>query len=95
MTPPDPLSDLLRAWRHEPPEAPGFQSGVWARLNAGRELSRFDSLQRWALPLAAGLALLAGTGAAVREAHRRDTDRMAAAFVRTVDPLQMSGGAQP
>lgn len=86
----DPLSDLLKSWRHEPPEAPRFNAGVWARIEAGRKESNLVSFYRWALPLAASVALLLGVGSGIFEARQKHADRMAAAYVRTVDPLQMT-----
>jgi hypothetical protein len=85
----DPLSTLLKSWRHEPPSEPRFNSGVWARIEAGRRESGALSFYRWALPLAACLAVVLGAGTALRESRRQHTDRMAAAYVRNVDPLQM------
>jgi len=86
----DPLSDLLKSWRHQPSAEPRFNAGVWTRIEAGRKESNVLSFYRWALPLAASLALLLGVGSAVLEVRQRHADRMAAAYVRTVDPLQMS-----
>jgi len=87
---PDPFSDLLKSWRHEPSAEPRFNAGVWARIAAGRKESSLLSFYRWTLPLAASLALLLGIGSAVREVRQKHADRMAAAYVRTVDPLQMT-----
>ena len=86
----DPLSDLLKTWRHEPPAEPRFNAGVWARIDAGRKESPAASFYRWALPLAACLAVVLGVGSAMRESRQEHADRMAAAYVRTVDPLQMT-----
>ncbi len=85
----DPLSDLLKTWRHEPPAEPRFKAGVWTRIETGREKSRTAAFYRWALPLAACLAVVLGVGSAMLEVRQKHTDRMAAAYVRTVDPLQM------
>ena len=100
------LSEALRTWRHEPPPAPRFNAEVWARIEAAREApwsaaaflaSRLGipALQfRWALPLAASLALAfavaVGAGAGAIQGHQARDDRMAAAYVRTIDPLQMA-----
>ena len=86
----DPLSSLLKSWRHEPPAEPRFNAGVWSRIEAGRRESGAASFYRWALPLAACLAMVLGAGTALKESRRQHTDRMAAAYVRTVDPLQMT-----
>lgn len=94
----DSLSSTLQAWRHEPSPAPGFNDAVWSRIRASRASSateparvlRFPS----ALPLAAGLAIIlslaAGAGGAFALNRTVTTERMAAAYVRTVDPVQMT-----
>ena len=86
----DPLSDLLKSWRHEPPAAPRFNAGVWARLASVREETSLLPFYRWALPLAASVALLLGIGSAVQVARHQHADQMAAAYARSVDPLQMT-----
>ena len=86
----DPLSDLLKSWRHEPPAAPRFNAEVRARLAATREETNFGSFYRWALPLAASVALLLGAGTAAQVARHQHADQMAAAYARSVDPLQMT-----
>ena len=89
MTQPDSLRTLLRRWRHEPAPAPEFAAGVWARLDAARRDDRVVVAFRWALPLAASLALVLGIGAARVEIRRAHAERMADTYVRTVDPVQM------
>ena len=89
MTTPDPLQDLLRRWRHEPASAPDFAAGVWARIEAARGDQRVVVAFRWALPLAASLAILLGISAARLEARQAHAERMADTYVRTVDPVQM------
>ena len=86
----DPLSDLLKTWRHEPPAEPRFNDGVWGRIETSHQESGAASFYRWALPLAACLAVVLGAGTALRESRLQHTDRMAAAYVRNVDPLQMT-----
>lgn len=86
----DPLSDLLKTWRHEPPAEPRFNAGVWARIEAGRKESTSVSFYRWALPLAACLAVILGATSGLLESRQKHADRMAASYVRTVDPLQMT-----
>ena len=86
----DPLSDLLKTWRHEPPPEPRFQAGVWSRIDAGRQESGTALFYRWALPLAACFAVIVGVGSALHETRQKHADRMAAAYVRSVDPLQMT-----
>lgn len=90
MTHHDPQSDLLKSWRHEPAEAVDFNARVWARIAAQRPVARPVLFYRWALPLAASLALIAGAGTALLQADQRYDDQMAAALVRSIDPWQMT-----
>ena len=100
----DPISLLLKKWRHQPREAPDFNRSVWARLQAkpaeeesnqpGRLLPFPFASARWAMPFAASLfvllSLAAGSGAAFAyESINRD-ERMAAEYARNIDPLQMT-----
>lgn len=89
MSQPDSLRAFLRRWRHEPAPAPDFAAGVWARVHAARRDERVVVAFRWALPLAASLALVAGVSFARNEARRAHAERMADSYVRTVDPVQM------
>jgi hypothetical protein len=102
------LSRVLKTWRHEPPAAPRFNAEVWARLETAREapwaaaavlagrLGISARHFRWALPLAASLtlafAVVLGAGAGVIHTNLTRNDRMAAAYVQTIDPLQMTAG---
>jgi hypothetical protein len=105
------LTRVLKSWEHEPRPAPRFNAEVWARIEAAREapwaaasvIARSLGIPaqsfRWALPLGASLvlALAATLGAGVgylQTSHQR-TDRMAAAYVQTIDPLQMTTPHQP
>jgi len=107
MTDRDPhLSEVLKSWRHATPAAPRFNAGVWARIEAARTepwtLAAFLATRlgipaqefRWALPVAATLALVfavaAGAGAGVLHTRLTENDRMASAYVQTIDPLQMT-----
>lgn len=85
----DSLTALLRRWKHEPAAQPEFAVGVWARIEAARRNERTVVAFRWALPLAASLALFLGIGAARFEARRTHAERMADSYVRTVDPVLM------
>lgn len=89
MNQPDPLNSLLRRWRHDPAPAPDFAAGVWARLEAARRDERVVVAFRWALPLAASLALIAGIGFAQMQTRREHAERMADTYVRTVDPIKI------
>jgi len=89
MTQPDSLRTLLRRWRHDPAPAPEFALGVWARIEAARRDERTVVAFRWAIPLAASLALFVGIGAARLEARRAHAERMADFYVRTIDPVLM------
>ncbi len=109
--PRDPLSSTLQSWHHEPTPAPDFRNQVWARIHAveatsattpsthARPAPTFPFAN--ALPLAASLAVLlslaAGSGTAFALNQSRATERMAAAYVRTIDPVQMTAasGAHP
>src|SRR5690606_37960582 len=101
--PRDPLSSTLHTWHHEPTSAPEFNDHVWARLRAAdtRPARASTTFLRFpaALPLGASLALLfavaAGTGGAVALNRTVTTERMAAAYVRTIDPVQMTAVAHP
>jgi hypothetical protein len=86
----DPLSNLLKTWRHKPSAEPRFSAGVWARIEARRQDSGAAFFYRWALPLAASLAVILGVGSGLQEARQKHTEQMAAAYVRTVDAVQMT-----
>ncbi len=99
MNNPDPLSNVLKTWRHKPAPSPEFAKAVWARIDAAEQApapSFFAQILRFPgqLPLAASFAVLfagiAGTGTALAVNHGQSTDRMAAAYVRSIDPLQMT-----
>jgi len=100
------LSRTVKTWRHEPPAAPRFNAEVWARIEAARNapwtVAAFVGGRlgiparhfRWALPLGAtlmlALAAITGAGIGSLQTSRTVNDRMAAAYVRSIDPLQMS-----
>jgi hypothetical protein len=94
----DPLSTTLQTWRHEPAPAPAFNHEVWARIRSveTRTARRYAALIPFhaALPLAASLAILlsvaAGTAGAFALNRTIRTDRMAVAYVRSIDPIQMT-----
>lgn len=93
----DPLHPILRGWEHTPAPAPDFADGVWSRIRSSESSA---SIIRFPfaipLPLAACVAVtfsvLAGTFGALALNHAQTADRMAAAYVRTIDPIQMTGG---
>jgi len=98
----DPLSNVLKTWKHEPASSPEFTKAVWSRIDAVEQApapSFFAQLLHFPgrLPLAASFAVilagLAGTGAALTINHGQATDRMAAAYVRSIDPLQMTAAS--
>lgn len=100
------LSGLLEAWQHEPPPAPRFNAEVWARIEAVRDTSWAIAARvtwalglpgrcvRWVMPLGAALLVLlaasVGAGAGYLQTSLTRTERMANAYVRTIDPLQMT-----
>ncbi|MBA3849952.1 MAG: hypothetical protein C0502_08140 [Opitutus sp.] len=89
MEQPDSLTPLLCRWRHEPAFAPEFATEVWNRIEAARRDERAVVAFRWALPLAASVALLLGIGVARLEAKRAQVEKMADFYVRTIDPVQI------
>lgn len=102
------LSRVLKSWQHEPPPAPRFNAEVWTRIEAAREApwaaAAFIATKlgipaqhfRWALPLGATLALTCaaflGASAAALHTSLTENDRIAAAYMQTIDPLQMTAG---
>jgi hypothetical protein len=98
----DPLSRVLKTWKHDPAPSPDFNKAVWARIDAPEQAPTPSFLAQLLhfprqLPLAASFAVLlaglAGTGAALTLNHGQSADRMAAAYVRSIDPLQMTDDA--
>ena len=96
MNSPDPLTSLLASWRHNPAPASDFNAGVWARIQAGEHARPLAPIVQfpWVLPLAASVAVLlsiaGGTGWAIALNEAQSADRMASAYVRSIDPVQMS-----
>lgn len=94
--PRDPLSSTLHTWSHEPAPAPDFNDRVWARIRSAEVSPKQGTLLHFhlALPMAASIALIlsiaAGTGGAFALNRTRTTERMAAAYVRSIDPVQMT-----
>ncbi|MDF3057714.1 MAG: hypothetical protein K0R17_1929 [Rariglobus sp.] len=94
--PRDPLSSTLQTWRHEPAPAPDFNQGVWARIHSTGATREPAALFHFpgAIPLAASLAILfalaAGSGGAFALNRSLTTDRMADAYVRSIDPVRMT-----
>jgi hypothetical protein len=90
----DPLSPLLGGWKHSPAPAPDFAQNVWSRIRTAETASIIRFPSAIPLPLAASVAvtlsILAGTLAALGVSRAQTTDRMAAAYVRTIDPIQMT-----
>jgi hypothetical protein len=105
------LSGVLRSWQHEVPDTPRFNAEVWTRIEAAREspqtVTAFFGQRlgiparyfRWALPLTVSLTLAIAAAAGARVGALQTShflnDRMAAAYVRTIDPLQMAANHQP
>ncbi len=100
------LSHLLKDWRHEPSPAPRFNAEVWARIEAARTapwgaaaiIARGLGIPaqhfRWVLPLGASIALILaatlGAGVGYLQTSQTRTNRMADAYLQTIDPLQMT-----
>ncbi len=103
------VSRVLSSWRPEPASAPRFNAEVWARIEAAREspwaaaavVARGLGIPArsfgWALPLGASLLLALaatlGAGVGYLQTSLTRTDRMAAAYVQSIDPLQMTSPA--
>lgn len=93
----DELSALLRRWRHDPAPDPRFAAGVWQHIRTAEpvaspsragELLRFPL--RFALPIAAGFAVILGITAGLASSRSQATERMATAYARTIDPILMT-----
>jgi hypothetical protein len=106
----DPLSNLLQSWRHQPPEAPRFQAEVWTRIQSAQTRSESAGIftgwfgsstrllhQAWpiAAVLTVTLSVLAGASAGWVQGHHRAEALQADAYVRSIDPLQMTGSTHP
>lgn len=97
----DPLSPLLGGWEHTPAPAPDFRDQVWARIRSAETSASARSASIFhfpsALPLAASVAVLlsiaAGSGTAFALNRTLSTERMAAAYVRSIDPIQLTASA--
>ncbi|HEY0943815.1 MAG TPA: hypothetical protein VGD81_01060 [Opitutaceae bacterium] len=93
----DELSRLLRTWQHDPAPSPDFRSGVWRRVGAaqtpsgaGARILRFPL--PFALPIAAGFAVILGVSMGLAGSRVEATERMAGAYARSIDPILMMGG---
>ncbi len=98
----DPLSRVLKSWKHDPAPSSDFNKAVWSRIDASEpapapsffaQLLHFPRQLQIAASFAVLLAGLAGTSAALTLNHGQSADRMAAAYVRSIDPLQMTADA--
>ncbi|CAM3122745.1 hypothetical protein [Rariglobus hedericola] len=93
--PRDPLPSTLQTWKHEPAPDAGFNDRVWARIRSCETTAPSIVLRfPGALPLAASLAVLlaaaAGTTTAFALNRSQSTERMAAAYARSIDPILMT-----
>ena len=96
MNEPDPLDSLLRQWHPQPSAQPDFEQQVQARLARepavrSRGWLRFPT----ALPLAASLAIVAGTIAGTTLRPAADAENMADAYARSIDPVLMMAPSSP
>ena len=105
------LSRVLQGWPHKPAPAPRFNAEVWARIETARAapwlaaaiIARAFGIPaqhfRWALSLGASIALAlaatVGVGAGLVHTNHLRNERMAAAYVRSIDPLQMIAPPNP
>jgi hypothetical protein len=96
MNSPDPLHSLLASWSHEPVPDSHFNEAVWARIHAGEQTRTrapifvFPSTLRLAASVALLLSIAGGTGWAHVLNTTQSADRMASAYVRSIDPVQMA-----
>jgi hypothetical protein len=90
---------MLQTWRHTPAPDPDFNRTVWAHIKSAPSAQSWSELFHFpgALPLAASLAIVcalaAGSGGAVALKRSMTSDRMATAYVRSIDPVQMTATA--
>jgi len=85
------LDDVLARWQPDPPSPdPSFAAEVWQRIHSAPTRRASIIPFPLALPLAAGLAVLLGVGSALHVNTRHARDAGAAAYARSIDPLQMA-----
>jgi hypothetical protein len=91
------LSRLLQSWQPPTPAAAGdFENQVWARIQSASSTTQSTGLfglpatLRAAACWAAALAAFGGSAAAYAYDSLTRDERMAAAHVRTLDPLQIT-----
>lgn len=97
------LRSLLTAWRPPPPRAdPHFQSAVWARIearpaafslrdllkNPGQALPRLFNRSLATTTLSVAVAVIAGVSLALTYTRAHTNERMASAYIASIDPLQ-------
>ncbi len=90
MSQPDPLDPLLQTWHPQPSAQPDFARQVRQRLAGDRDQRaahwwRFPA----ALPLAASLAIVAGTLAGTSLGDRQKDQTMADVYARSIDPIRL------
>ncbi len=92
----DPLDSLLQTWRPQPTTQPDFEAEVRERLSP-QTSTRANGWLRFsaALPLAAALAIVAGTVAGTKIGQHREGEIMADAYARSIDPVLMMAPSQP
>lgn len=95
----DSLSSTLQSWPHEPAPSPDFSQQVWIRIRTSETarphspLLHFPNALQLAASVAVMLSLAAGSSTAFALNHTRTNERNAAAYVRTIDPVQMTATA--
>lgn len=92
MNKPDPLDSLLQRWQPQPSARPDFGSRVHQRITAETARGAGDGWRfSTALPLAASLAIVAGSIAGAVMERPGDEHARADAYARSIDPVRMMG----
>ncbi|GAB5561889.1 MAG: hypothetical protein SynsKO_35360 [Synoicihabitans sp.] len=96
MSEQDQLNQLLQKWQPQPSEQPDFARVVQQQIERKKapvagEILRFPA----ALPLAASLAIVAGTIAGLTVNDSRAEKLMADAYARSIDPVRMVSSSHP
>jgi len=109
MKTPDPLDDLISAWKETPSATPGLRRRVWARIDAAeqprsvgllqqmRELFASLVRQRAVIGWIAACILFGLISAELRATRlpMRDLTQMASVYLQTINPLLRDSGTTP
>lgn len=96
----EPLSQLLRSWKHQPEADPCFATDVWQRIQRSEQSETQGSTEvgfwrQMPLGWAAACVIVAGSLAAGTAAYAytelTQEDRQLAAYVKSIDPIHRTG----